>query len=366
MQTHIHARNSLLSGFAAVLAVVTIASFVTFTKAAHATSNPGFVLYSAQGYDHAAVTAFNATNPGFTVTLNDNSTGPLLEQIQAEGNNPKWGVLWVDGATAFAQLDNEGKLLKHSVPKVSFNTLGQENVPADGSFTPTGLTVTGALCYNSAAIKASQLPTTWAQLSEAKYAGVLGMNDPSQSGPTFPLIAGVMDQMGNYKKGSTATAVADGKKLFGTLAKGGLLVSSTNGPTLGAMEQGSINIAIVQSSACYGDELNGTFPAIRVKYLNYSIALPSVIGIDAKQPTIVRGDAQKFVDWVMSPAGQKVMQTGDPQGDSLFWPVLNNENPANKIIPPLSTTNAVTINPYVWGPLEPTVNAWFDKNIVQS
>ena len=366
MQTNHHTINSLRLPFAAVLATVLIATLVSFTRPAHASSNPGFVLYSAQGYDHASVTAFNATKPGFTVTLNDNSTGPLLEQIQAEGNNPKWGVLWVDGATAFAQLDNEGKLLKHSVPKVSFNSLGKANVPADGSYTPTGLTVTGALCYNSAAVKANQLPTTWAQLSEPKYASVLGMNDPSQSGPTFPLIAGVMNELGAYKSGATAAGVADGKKFFSTLAKGGLLVSSTNGPTLGAMEQGSISMAIVQSSACYGDELNGTFPAIRVKYLNYSIALPSAIGIDAKQPTIVRGDAQKFVDWVMSSAGQKVMQTGDPQGDSLFWPVLNNENPANKVIPPLSTTNAVTISPYVWGPVESTVNTWFDKTVVPS
>jgi iron(III) transport system substrate-binding protein len=364
MQTTNHTINAFRLRLATALAAVTVASLVLLTGQAHATSNPGFVLYSAQGYDHAAVTAFNATHPGFTVTLNDNSTGPLLEQIQAEGNNPKWGVLWVDGATAFAQLDNEGKLLKHSVPKVSFNSLGKANVPADGSYTPTGLTVTGALCYNSAVIKASQLPSTWAQLEQSKYASALGMNDPSQSGPTFPLIAGVMSQLGKYKSGSTAKSVADGRKFFSTLAKGGMLVSSTNGPTLGAMEQGSISMAIVQSSACYGDELNGSFPAIRVKYLNYSIALPSAIGIDAKQPTIVRDDAQKFVDWVMSPAGQKVMQTGDPEGDSLFWPVLNNENPANKVIPSLSTTNAITLNPYVWGPLESTVNTWFDKTVV--
>lgn len=364
MQTHTHTTKPMRLGFVLALAALTIASLVTLTVPARAASNPGFVLYSAQGYDHAAVAAFNATNPGFTVTLNDNSTGPLLEQIQAEGNNPKWGVLWVDGATAFAQLDNEGKLLKHSVPKVSFNALGQANVPADGSYTPTGLTVTGALCYNSAAVKASQLPSTWAQLEEPQFASVLGMNDPSQSGPTFPLIAGVMDQLGKYTSGSTAKAVADGKKFFSTLAKGGMLVSSTNGPTLGAMEQGSINMAIVQSSACYGDELNGSFPAIRVKYLNYSIALPSAIGIDGKQPAIVRDDAKKFVDWVMSSAGQHVMQTGDPQGDSLFWPVLKGENPANKVIPSLSSTHAITISPYVWGPLESSVNTWFDKTVV--
>jgi len=158
------------------------------------------------------------------------------------------------------------------------------------------------------------------------------MNDPAQSGPTFPLIAGVMNEIGKYKSGSTSAAVAKGKSFFEALAKNGLLVSSTNGPTLGAMEIGSINMAVVQSSACYGDELNGSFPSVRVKYLNYSVALPSAIGIDAKAPKIVQQDAEKFADWVMSKPGQHVMQTGDPQGDSLFWPVLNNEQPANKII----------------------------------
>ena len=348
----------------AVSASAVALSLVVITLPAHAASNPGFVLYSAQGYDQAAVTAFNATNPGFTVTLNDDSTGPLLQQIQAEGDNPKWGALWVDGTAAFAELDDQGMLVKHVVPKVDFNSLGQANVPTDGSFIPTGLTVTGALCYNSAKVKASQLPSTWAQLTQAKYNGQLGMNDPAQSGPTFPLIAGVMNELGKYKSGSTTAAVTKGKSFFEALSKNGLLVSSTNGPTLGAMEIGSINMAVVQSSACYGDELNGSFPSVRVKYLNYSVALPSAIGIDAKEPKIVQQDAEKFADWVMSKPGQHVMQTGDPQGDSLFWPVLNNEAPANKIIPPLSSTHAISINPYVWGPLESSINAWFDKTII--
>src|SRR5665213_1494827 len=191
MKPHIHRRS--IPGLRLVLATSALAASIIWVVApAHAASNPGFVLYSAQGYDHASVAAFNATNPGFTVTLNDNSTGPLLQQIQAEGNNPKWGALWVDGATAFAELDLKGMLIKNSVPKVSFNTLGKANIPADGSFTPTGLTVTGALCYDSSQISASQLPDTWEQLAEPQYQG-LGMNDPSQSGPTFPLIAGVMN-----------------------------------------------------------------------------------------------------------------------------------------------------------------------------
>jgi iron(III) transport system substrate-binding protein len=349
------------------IAMVTLAGTVAslslvISAGAGASSNPGFVLYSAQGYDQASVTAFNKTDPGFTVTLNDNSTGPLLEQIQAEGKNPKWGVLWVDGATAFAQLDDEGMLVKNSVPKVDFNTLGKQNVPADGSFTPTGLTVTGALCYDSSQVSPSDLPSTWQELTSSKYKGMLGMNDPSQSGPTFPLIAGVMDQLGHYTTGSTSSAVAAGEAFYKDLYGNGILVNATNGPTIAAMESDSIQMATIQSSACYGAELTD-FPTMRVKYLNFSVALPSVIGIDAKQPPIVRADAQKFVDWVLSPAGQHVMQTGDPEGDSLFWPVINGEQPANSIIPPLSSTHAVSLNPYVWGPLETKINTWFDANI---
>jgi len=366
MNLHTKTNNVLRKRVTLVALAASLASmsYVVSAGTASASSNPGFVLYSSQGYDHASVTAFNATHPGFTVTLNDNSTGPLLQQIQAEGNNPKWGVLWVDGASAFAQLDGEGKLLHHSVPpKAKFNTLGLQNVPADKSFTPTGLTVTGALCYDSSQITAAQLPSSWSQLTSSQYKGVVGMNDPSQSGPTYPMIAGVMDYLGKYKSGSTAKAVAAGESFYTALKANGLVVNAVNGATITAMEAHTISMATIQSSACYGAALT-TFPAMKVKYLNPSIALPSVIGIDGKTSKTVRQDAQKFVDWVLSAAGQHVMQTGDPQGDSLFWPVIKGENPSNTIIPPLSTTHAISTNPYTWGKLETQVNTWFDSNIV--
>jgi len=366
MTTTSKQKNALRKRFTVLTlaaAVTSLSGIAVISATSSAASNPGFVLYSSQGYDHASVDAFNATNPGFTVTLNDNSTGPLLQQIQAEGSNPKWGVLWVDGASAFAQLDGEGKLLHNSVPKVKFNSLGLENIPKDGSFTPTGLTVTGALCYDSSQISASQLPSTWQQLEGSKYKSLLGMNDPSQSGPTYPMIAGIMSYLGKYKSGSTAKAVKAGESYYSSLKTNGLVVNAVNGATISAMEGHSIAMATIQSSACYGAALTN-FPSMKVKYLNPSIALPSVIGIDGKQPKIVRQDAQKFVDWVLSPAGQKVMQTGDPQGDSLFWPVIKGEKPSNPIIPPLSSTHAISTNPYTWGKLETQVNTWFDSNIV--
>ena len=41
----------------------------------------------------------------------------------------------------------------------------------------------------------------------------------------------------------------------------------------------------------------------------------------------MRAEAEKFIQFVLSPAGQQAMQTGDPTGDSLFYPVLHGVNP---------------------------------------
>ena len=46
--------------------------------------------------DSAMTKAFTKAT-GIPVKLDDNSTGPLLTQIEASRNNPNWGLLWVVG-----------------------------------------------------------------------------------------------------------------------------------------------------------------------------------------------------------------------------------------------------------------------------
>ena len=67
---------------------------------------------------------------------------------------------------------------------------------------------------------------------------------------------------------------------------------------------------------------------------------------------------------MLSPAGQQVMQSGDPTGDSLYYPVLQGVNPLSSL-PSLASVKTQTINPYTWGPQEATINTWFDSNIVR-
>ena len=357
-------------------ATVAVSSQGVLSSSAATHSVPTILLYNAQGYGDKVAAAFNATNPGFKIVVDDDSTGPLFTKIQAEmaAGTPKWGMFWADVATEFAALDKLGYLVRYSIPKTAtYNASGLTNVPADRSFAPTGLTVTGALCYDSVAARGITLPTTMAGLTALPKAA-LGMNNPSQSGPTFPLIAGVMAHLGGitYKENPTTAqvnaAIKKGEAFYLALKKNGLQVHDTNGPTLGAMESNpaTLDMATIQSSACYGD-INASpksyWPTGKVKYLDYSVALPSNIAIDAKLSPALQADAEKFVAFVTSPKGQLAMQKGDPYGDGLFWPVIKGVNP-EKFLPSYASTRAYAINPFVWGPLENQINTWFTNNII--
>ena len=201
--------------------------------------------------------------------------------------------------------------------------------------------------------KVKNPPTTWQALLSSTWKGQVGMNDPSQSGPTFPLIAGVMNYLGG---------VSAGEKYFSTLKSNGLVIHPTNGPTLQALTSGQINLALVQSSAAIGATF--TDKNIGIEYLNPATLLPSALGIDAKAPAAEQAEAEKFIEYVLSPAGQKVMQSGDPTGDSLYYPVIDGVSPLPSL-PSLASVKTQTINPYTWGPQEATVNTWFDSNVVR-
>jgi iron(III) transport system substrate-binding protein len=369
-RTHQRTRLRLLAGVsgAVALSVLTVAgcsssssssSAPAAASAAATTSSSAavspaavvpLVLYSAQGYDSAMSKAFTKAT-GIPVSLDDNSTGPLLTQIEASKNNPKWGLLWVDGATAFAGLDTQGLLLKGFEPSVSWDSLGTASVPADKSYVPTGVTLMGIVAYNKAKVK--NPPTTWQALLSPTWKGQVGMDDPSQSGPTFPLIAGVMNYLGG---------VSAGEKYFSTLKSNGLVIHPTNGPTLQALTSGQINLALVQSSAATGATF--TDKNIGIEYLSPATLLPSALGIDAKAPAAEQAEAEKFIEYVLSAAGQKVMQSGDPTGDSLYYPVVNGVSPL-PALPSLASVKTQTINPYTWGPQEAAVNTWFDSNVVR-
>jgi len=206
---------------------------------------------------------------------------------------------------------------------VQWNSLGTQSVPASKSYVPTGVTLMAALAYNKNKVKTP--PATWEELTQSQWNGQVGMNDPSQSGPTFPFIAGMMNYLGSVSAGQNYLALVQGSAAIG---------------------------------AAFGDKNIG------IEYLPPVTLLPSAIGIDAKAPAAEQAEAKQFVEFVLSPAGQHVMQTGDPTGDSLYYPVIQGVKPL-PALPSLASTKTQSIDPYTWGPQEGTINTWFDNNIVR-
>jgi iron(III) transport system substrate-binding protein len=185
------------------------------------------------------------------------------------------------------------------------------------------------------------------------------MNDPSQSGPTFPLIAGLMNELGGQ-----STGVAAGEQYLTELKANGLQVHPTNGDTLHALETGQIDYGLIQSSAAYGEVATAKTSANyqpKVVSLGTTTLLPGVIGIDKGASAQEQKEAEKFVQYVLSAAGQHVMQTGDPTGDSLYWPIVPGIDPVTDLGP--MPTTYQRIDPSFWGPLESQVNTFFDNNI---
>lgn len=317
---------------------------------ATSTKKVPLVLYAAEGYDAAMGKAFQKAT-GIPVKVDDNSTGPLITKVEAEKNNPQWDLMWTDGATEYAEFDRQGLLLRGFKPKANYDSLGKSLVPKNNSFHPTGVTMAAAVVYNTKTV--SNPPTSWSQLTSSKWKGKVGMNDPSVSGPTYPYVAGMAQHLGGEAKG---------KAFFSKLKANGLHIYQTNTNTLQALETGTIHVATIQSSAGIGAGLSNKH--IKVTYADPETVLPSVLGIDAKISPEAKKEAEQFVNYVLSPKGQKVMQSGDPTGDSLFWPVVNGVKPL-AALPPISSVPTQTIDPYVWGPRENGFNSWFTDKVVR-
>jgi iron(III) transport system substrate-binding protein len=335
----------------ATASLATAALTATQPHAAQAiqTGQVPLIVYSAQGYDMNEVAAFQKAT-GIKTELVCDSTGPLLARIAAERDNPQWGVLWVDGNQPYAELDDEGLLLRHFLPKASVNSLGKSLIPSDHSYIPTGTTIAATLIYNSAKVKTP--PKTFQQLLESRYKGLLGMNNPSISGPTYPYVAGLMNYLGGVSKG---------EKFLTELKANGLHIYDVNGDTLNALQSGQIAMATIQSSAIIG--ALSTNPNYKISFLKGVTLLPSDIGIDRHASKTEISEAERFATYVLSKAGQHQMKIGNPTGDSNFWPVVKGASPKAGV-PRLSSVPYQEINPYKWGPKEASINNWFTANVV--
>lgn len=318
---------------------------------ATATPTVPLVLYSSQGYAPAVAQAFQDAT-GIHVELDSNPTGTLVDEVEASKNHPRWGVLWTEGTTTLAHLDQQHLLLRGYRPSVEWNSLGSANEPKDKSYVPTGVILSEAELYTSNVVTAP--PTSWQQLLEPEWKDAVGIDNPSESGTTFPFVAGMMQHLGGQN------GVKAGEKYFTELHRNGLAVRTIDNTILESLIKGKLKVALVQSTAAVAEA--HTHPTLAVRYLAPTTEVATALGIDAKTSKAERAEAKRFEQFVLSSQGQHVMQTSTPDGGSLYYPVVNGQQPV-ATLPPLSSIQTQRITPYVWGSREQAIDTWFNSHV---
>ncbi len=319
--------------------VVAVAAFLLWPS-----TDTGLVLYTGLDYGPAVAAAFTKET-GIKVSVVRLSTGSLLARIVAQGDHPDWDIGWFDGATAAAALD-QAHLLAHGLPApAGLTPLGQGLLSPDGAYIPTGITLAGVFVSDPA--KLAVAPTGWNDLLSSVYKNLLGMNDPSISGPTYPMLAGMLDNAGGWPQGQ--------KYVLGLKANG-LHMFDKNDATLAALQSQAISLAIVQSSAALFYAAH--HPGMRITVPNPAYVLPNVMVEAAGLNSRRQKEAARFMAFAMRPDIQRLRQT-QGEADGEYWPITQNAPAPLPGVPALAGINTITLNPVVWGGLESSINSWF-------
>ncbi|TDF98685.1 ABC transporter substrate-binding protein [Paenibacillus piri] len=311
-----------------------------------------FTLYVAESFDKALAKSFEEKTK-IKVNIVHIATGDLIAKIQAERNNPHWDVAWFDGATSMQSLNKQGLLLKDWSPAnvSNYTSLGKELIPSDRAFFPTHVTAAAAIAYNTNAVKKEQAPKDWSDLLKPEFKNSVAMNDPSVSGPTYPFVAGMLQQLGEAK----------GKQFFQDLKANGLKTFPKNPNTLQSLLTGATKAIMIQDTAILNSKTKGD----PVEIVYPASGVPMLYGTIAVSPKSSRMDAAKqFVEYVLSPEAQKQMV--DPkvgEADSYYLPIIQGVEMSPQR--PTQEVKWLNVDVIKGSEAENELKKWFHDSIVQ-
>ncbi len=305
------------------------------------------VVYDALDFTGGVVKAFEAKT-GLTVdVVEPGSTGETLGKISAEGANPQFDIVWLDGSAVMERMAADGVL--QAIPDdafagIKFTDFGKSLVPASKAYVPTGSSTT-AIEVNTKKVAADKMPKSWADL--ANFAGAVAAKDPNLSGPAYQWLAGFFQTNGLDAGKALLAKVLTNKALSGL---------SSGGKVNAAVLTGDASVGINQDSAIYSKIASGE-PVVAVYPSEGSVALPEGLGIRAKTQHL--DAAKKFIAFVMSAEGQAAMQDG-PDTDFFFIPVVDGVKP--KVERP--AINYVQLDDKTAAANETAWKQWYKDNFV--
>lgn len=247
---------------------------------------------------------------GYDVEVVSGNGAEIMSRIEAEKSNPQWDVVWIDSMYDVYNLASDGQLLTDWEPDNAANLteFAQQFVPENKCMYPTDIHAAGVLVYRNDIYTEETAPKTFAELTDEKYSGEVGMADPGVAAPAYPLAAYFMDSLG----------MEGGKEYFSTLFENGLNVYPKNPQVVNALASGEISVAMLQETNAYdmvtsGEPISIVWPEDGAP----GSTRVAAISADSDQVEV----AKIFVNFLLEAGTQQALiNTGD---EGYFEPSVN-------------------------------------------
>ncbi len=328
-------RGGLPAAVTAVVLVGLVASACSSTGSGAGGSGPGsqtLTLYNAQHEQttNALIAAFTKAT-GIKVRVDSDDEDDLTARIELEGNRSPADLFYTENSNWLQQLDNKGLLTK-----VASSTLA--NVPrADSASNGEWVGVSArisVMVYNPSKINASQLPTSVLQLADPEWKNKIEIA-PSET-DFWPIVSSIARVKGH----ATALAWLEGLK-----ANAGNGAAIPDNETITSdVSQGTTDLGIINHYYFYRLQAEVGKGAVNAKIAYFAPHDPGYLedisGVAILKSSQHKAAAQRFVDFLTSAAGQRVLAAGD----SFEYPIHPGV-PANRELTPLDQLQPSSFTP---------------------
>ena len=233
---------------------------------------------------------------GTRVSVVQKATGEMFAQVKAEAANPKGDVWWAGPADAYLQAAEDGLLEEYRSPNVAQLYDWAQRITELSKGRVSG--VYGgiiALGYNTEIFAKKKLPAVkcWKDLANPAYKGEIMLGNPNSSGTAYLMLATLVQVFGEDEAFRYLRAVHPNVNQY---ARSG--IGPMTAVTRGETALGSTVLHGVINEIVRGFPVEPVLPCEGVGYEVGSVAIiKGARNVDA---------ARKFVDWSLSPEGQKV------------------------------------------------------------
>ena len=262
---------------------------------AHAQGTVNALCSTDAGWCEAAAAEFSRAT-GIRVLQAHKGTGEIGAQLRAEAANPKTDIWWGGTGDPFLQAAEEGLLEAYRPAYI--NDLYDWSVrqyAMSGNRVGGFYTSAMGFGFNTEVLKKKNLPAPrcWADLVKPEYKGEIEMSHPATSGTGYTILAGLVQLMGedpafDYLKKLHRNTIAytrSGQAQAPNVAKGEVAVGISF--IFGFEKWRHDKYPVKTAAPCEGT--------------GYEIG-----GIALVKGARNRANAQRYYDWLMSPAGQAI------------------------------------------------------------